>query len=79
MKSQVENLTVSVAGLEQHKSGALTNVGVELNPIRQDIVQLRSQYGNLQEFFNETEENIRKALVSLQNINLITFSKENNG
>ncbi len=33
----------------------------------------------LQEFFNETEENIRHALVSLQNLNLITFSEENNG
>jgi len=58
LKSQVENLTVSVAGLEQHKSGALTNVGVELNPIRQDIVQLRSQYGNLQEFFNELRDRV---------------------
>ncbi len=58
LKSQIENLTVSVAGLEQQKSGALTNVGVELNPIRQDIVQLRSQYGNLQEFFNELRDRV---------------------
>jgi tetratricopeptide (TPR) repeat protein len=58
LKSQIENLTVSVAELEQQKSGALTNVGVELNPIRQDIVQLRSQYGNLQEFFNELRDRV---------------------
>lgn len=58
LKSQIENLTISVAELEQQKSGALTNVGVELNPIRQDIVQLRSQYGNLQEFFNELRDRV---------------------
>ncbi len=58
LKSQVENLTVSIAELEQKKSGAWTNVGVELNPIRQDIVQLRSQYGNLQEFFNQLRDRV---------------------
>ncbi len=61
LKSQIENLTISVAELEQQKSGALTNVGVELNPIRQDIVQLRSQYGNLQEFFNELRARVEES------------------
>jgi tetratricopeptide (TPR) repeat protein len=58
LKSQIENLSHSLGGLEQQKSGALSNVGVELNPIRQDIVQLRSQYGNLQEFFNQLRDRV---------------------
>lgn len=63
LKSQVESLTVAMGGWEQQKSGTLTNVelsnlSVELNPIRQDIVQLRSQYGNLQEFFNQLRERV---------------------
>lgn len=63
LKSQVESLAVAMGGLEQQKSGALTNVemsnlSVELNPIREDIVQLRSQYGNLQEFCNQLRERV---------------------
>lgn len=44
----------------------------------QDNLYCKTSYVKLQEFFNETEENIRNALVSLQNINLISFSEENN-
>jgi len=40
---------------------------------------IKSSYIKLQEFFNETEENIKQSLVSLQNLNLITFFEENNG
>jgi hypothetical protein len=44
----------------------------------QDNLRLKTSYVKLQEFFNETEENIKHALVSLQNLNLITFSENNN-
>lgn len=45
----------------------------------QDNLRLKTSYIKLQEFFNETEENIKHALVSLQNLNLITFSEVNDG
>lgn len=59
LKLTVENLSSSPGSLEEQKPGGqLANVGVELNPIRQDIVQLRSQYGNLQEFLAELRDRI---------------------
>jgi len=45
----------------------------------EECLTIKTSYIKLQEFFNEIEENIRNALVSLQNLNLITFFKENNG
>jgi hypothetical protein len=49
------------------------------NAYQEEFPVIKSSYIELQEFFNETEENIKHALVSLQNLNLITFSEENNG
>lgn len=45
----------------------------------EEFPSLKNSYIKLQEFFNETEKNLRHALVSLQNLNLITFFEENNG
>jgi len=45
----------------------------------EEYLTIKTSYIKLQEFFNETEGNIKHALVSLQNLNLITFFKENNG
>lgn len=53
LKHSVQSLSGTVGDLESQKPGQLSNVGVELNPIRHDIVQLRSQYGNLQDFLAE--------------------------
>jgi hypothetical protein len=69
--------------------GALLELGSNLNlhllsyivtnaPYKK-FPSIKNSYIKLQEFFNETEENIKHALVSLQNLNLITFSEENNG
>jgi len=58
LKSSVQENSNSLAGLESEPPGQLTNVGVELNPIRQDIVQLRSQYGNLQDFLAQLRDRI---------------------
>lgn len=69
--------------------GALLELGSNLNlhllsyfccnAYQEKFPVIKNSYIKLQEFFNETEENIRYALVSLQNLNLITFSEENNG
>jgi tetratricopeptide (TPR) repeat protein len=59
LKLTVENLSNSLGSLEEQKpAGQLANVGAELNPIRQDIVQLRSQYGNLQQLLAELRDRI---------------------
>ena len=52
LKSTVQSLSTTLKTVEQH-AGASANVGIELNPIRQDIVQLRSQYGRLQELVSQ--------------------------
>jgi hypothetical protein len=49
------------------------------NAYQEEFPVIKSSYIKLQDFFNETEENIKHALISLQNLNLITFSEENNG
>jgi hypothetical protein len=46
---------------------------------KKEYLILKSSYTKLKKIFNEIEENIKNALVSLQNLNLITFSEENNG
>lgn len=69
--------------------GLLIGLGANLNShllslfvsdaYQEEFPVIKSSYIKLQEFFNETEENIKQALISLQNLNLISFSKENNG
>jgi hypothetical protein len=44
---------------------------------KKEYLTIKTSCIELQKFFNETEENIRHALVSLQNLNLITFSEDN--
>ena len=44
----------------------------------EEFPSIKNSYIKLQKFFNETEKNIKHALVSLQNLNLITFSENNN-
>lgn len=43
---------------------------------QEEFPVIETSHIKLQEFFNETEENIKHALVSLQNLNLISFSKD---
>jgi hypothetical protein len=69
--------------------GALLELGSNLNlhllsyltnrAYQEEFPVVKKSCIKLQEFFNETEENIRHALISLKNLNLITFSEENNG
>lgn len=40
---------------------------------QEEFPSIKSSYIKLQEFFNETEENVKQALILLQNLNLITF------
>ena len=49
------------------------------NAYQEEFPVIKSSYIKLQEFFYEIEDNIKHALISLQNLNLITFSEENNG
>ena len=65
--------------------GALLELGSNINlhllsyivtvAFQEEFPSVKSSYIKLQEFFNETEENIKQALVSLQNLKLITFSE----
>jgi len=45
---------------------------------KEEFPSVKSSYTELKEFFNEIDDHIKHALVSLQNLNLITFSKKNN-
>lgn len=66
--------------------GALLDLGSNINlhllsyivtlAFQEEFPSVKSSYIKLQEFFNETEENIKQALISLQNLNLITFSQD---
>jgi len=66
--------------------GALLDLGSNINlhllsyivtlAPKEEFPSVKSSYIKLQEFFNETEESIRHALVSLQNLKLITFSED---
>lgn len=58
LKSTVQNISNSLNTIDQQKAELSRNVGVELNPIRQDIVQLRSQYGNLHDFLAQLRDRI---------------------